>query len=317
MTATATTVKAAVKTAIDAISSPPFPFASRIADYDVADMPKMTDAADVVIGFEASQRLSRTGSTILEQHLIPITVRCRVASQDQSRIDSLNELMEVLRDNCALFHNSTMRVDSLLSPHPFDAGQAIGPGLFTSKFVMDLDVLRRVNAITQDSTTVSQTLTKAREAVWNAITNWPEFTIGGNSVWGRMFKSDSDLDELALHDPGEFDLPAIALTWGPTTPQFLVHTAQSWPMVLNVSIWFPVHQTTLAEYRAWQLVRAVYQGAPSSGADSYVKTATGRYPSKDNPITPEIVELGRGGHLKVLKITVAFTLSGVMAPLFD
>ena len=314
MTATITTLQNAHKTTLDAIptGSRPVPFATRIAEADVTELATNGSAADVVIGFEASGRLGRTDSTILEQFLVPVTIKNRYVSGNQTDIANNHALAELLRDTLANYHSSTARVEQLLSPHPFDNPQAVGPGQYVSRFVLDMDVLRPVSTITTDVTTPSKTLSKVRRAVWDSFDNWSEWD---SSTWARKFESDQDLDELSLHDPGLFDLPALAVTWGPTSPKFFAHTVQEWPATVVVTAWFPAHQTRLAEYRAWQMARAVYQCAPSNNPTmSYVRTATGRLPTNDTPIAIEPAELGRSQQLKALKLTFSFTLTGLMSP---
>ena len=313
MTSTIGTIQAALKTTLDAISngSRPVPYSVRIAEADVQDLPGPSDPADVVIGFEASGRLGRTGATLLEQFLVPVTIKRRFASATQSDMDLNHQLSELLRGTLADYHTSTARVEQLLSPHPFDNPQAVGPGQYVNRFVLDMDVLTRPSAIATDTSTPQKILSNVRRAVWDAIDNWSEWD--GNT-WGRKFESDQDLDELALHDPGYFDLPAIAVTWGPTSPRFFAHSVQDWPATVNVTAWFPAHATRLAEYRAWQIVRAVYQSHPVGDPFPYVKRATGRNPERDSPITIEPIELGRAQQLKALKLTCGFTITGLMAP---
>lgn len=311
MTATVTTIQNAIKAALVGVTTP-VPFVARIAEADVAELPKGTDAADVLIGFEASARLARTDATILEQMLIPVTIRRRYSAADQTALAVNHDLVEILRDELADFHSATARVEQLLSPHPFDEPAAVGPGLFVNRFVLDMDVLRNVSVITTDTATASKTLTRVRRAVWDALNNWSEWT---GSTWARKFESDAALDELALHDPGLFDLPAIAVTWGQTNPRFFVHTVQDWPATVDVVAWFPIKSIRLAEYRAWQITRAVYQGAPTGTPTmSYIRTATGRLPEKNTPISIEPVSLGRAQQVKAVRVTCTFTITGLMSP---
>lgn len=317
MTATITTIQNGILASLSAIASgsPVIPFTPRIQEADSTTLPNEGDPADVIIGFESTTRLGQTGATILDQTLVPITIKRRYSTGDQADLDNLHALAENIRDAMSVFHSSTVRVEQLLMPHPFDVSQAVGPGVFSSRFVLDLDVLRPVAAITQDVTTPTKILTSVRRAVWNALTNWPEWS--SPFPWTRTYQQDSDLDELSLHDPGEFDLPALAVTWGPTAPRFLAHTVQDWPATINVTAWLPAYMTTVAEYRAWQIVRAIYQCAPSGSPVSYIRAATGRIPEKDTPISFEPVELGRGGQLKAVKLTCQFVLTGIVSPLTD
>lgn len=319
MTATVTTIQNGILAALETLSEddPPIPFTPVTQEAASLEIPDTDAPAEVVIGFESLQQLGKTNSTILDNYLIPITVRRRYSSGIQSDLDACHDLTEVIRDTLAAYHTTTVRVDQLLSPNPMDMTQAVGPGVFASQFVLDMDVIRRPTAIAQDTTTPAEVLSKVRKAAWDAIDNWSEFTVDDVSVWQRKFRDDTDLDELALHDPAEFEFPALAITWGPTQPEWLVNTVQSWPATLVVTAWFPSHQTTLAEYRAWQIIRAMYQSAPAETPTvSYIRAATGQIPSKNSPINLQPVELGRSRQLKALKLTCSFVLSGLVNP-FD
>lgn len=313
MTAVVTTLQTALKAALDAIPTGdrPVPYTVRVQEADVAEVPAKGSPADIVIGFDSSARIARTSSSILEQHLIPVTIKRRYAEKDQAAIDDCHALEQLIRDTLGDYHSATERVDQLVTLHPFDIPSANSPGVYVARSVLDCDVLRRQVAITQDDTTPTQILSAVRGAVWDSLDNWSEWN---GSTWGRKFRDDVDLDELALHDPAPFEFPALAVTWGPTSPRFLTNLAQDWPATLNVTAWFPAHQTTLAEYRAWQIVRAVWQCHAVGDQLSYVRRACGRLPEKNSPINLDPVELGRSGQVKALKLTVGFVITGISAP---
>lgn len=313
MTAAVTTLQNGLKTMLDAIpaNERPLPYTVRIADIDVSDLPAKHVDPEIIIGFESSQRLGRTTATILEQYLIPVTIRRRMPKQDQTQLADLHALEEVLLDVLANYHSDVARVDQLVTLHPFDIPSAVSPGLYTSKIVLDCDVLRRVVPITQDTSTPDNLLTRIRSAVWDALENWHEWD---DSTWTRAFRDDSDLDELALHDPAEFEFPALAVTWGPTSPRHLTNLAQDWPAVINVTAWFPPHQTSLAEYRASQIVRAIWQCKPTGQNVEYVRKACGRFPEKNSPINLDSIEIGRSGQTKALRLTCSFVITGVATP---
>lgn len=313
MTATVTTIQSGINASLTALSeaSPPLAFTVLTQEAASLDIQGSDDSAEVVIGFESLQQIGRTTATILDNYLIPVTVRKRYASGSQADLDACHDLTEAIRDTLANYHTSTVRVDQLLAPNPMDFAQAVGPGVFAHQCVMDLDVIRRVSSITQDTSTPSEILTKVRRAAWDAIDHWSEFT---EDTWARKFRDDVDLDELSLHDPARFELPAIAITWGPTQPEWIAHTVQGWPSTLVVTAWFPAHQSTLAEYRAWQIVRALYQCAPSGSSVSYIRAASGQIPSKNSPINLQPVELGRSRQLKAIKLTCSFALTGLVDP---
>lgn len=319
--ATITTVQTALKAAIEAAhKATPFalPIDVRINDSTTDSPPKSNDPADIVIGFEASALLGRSTNKRLEQFLVPIKLRCRNADGKQSRLDDCHLIAEQLRDLLANYHTSTSRVEQLLTPHPFDQPANITVGMFDHRFVLDLDVLRTMTEAEEtEAPDPLPILTETRKAIWDSIDNWSEFTVDDVSVWTRKFRDPADIEELSLHDPAAHELPAIAVTWGPTNPEWWVNVAQNWPQQMFVTFWMPAHQLDVAEQRAVQLTRCMYQSAPEGQqpgfVKSYIREATGRPPDK-NVITLEAVEIGRSQQLKCWKGQLALTLKGVIDP---
>jgi hypothetical protein len=317
-TATITDLQTALKETIDAAhKATPFalPIAVRIADSTTDAPPKQNDGCDIVVGFEASALLGRTTNKRLEQYLIPIKLRYRNGEGKQERLAECHLVAEQLRDLLAAYHSTTARVEQLITPHPFDLPASLTVGMFDHRFVLDCDVLRTL--VTPDDSEPADPLpifTKTRNAVWNAIDNWPAFTIDEASVWTRKFRDPADIEELALHDPCAADLPAIAVTWGPTSPEWWVNVMQNWPQQMFVTFWLPGHQLDVAELRAVQLMQALYQCAPEGSTVSYIRAAVGRPPSKTSPITLEPIELGRSQQLKAWRGQIALTLTGQMDP---
>lgn len=315
--ATITALQTALKAAIDAAHTATplaLPIAVRIADSTADAPPKQTDSADIVIGFEASALLGRSTNTRLEQFLVPVKIRYRNSEGKQDRLADCHRLAEQLRDLLTTYHTSTTRVEQLLTPHPFDVPASLTVGMFDHRFVLDCDVLRTIT--TPDAVTPPDPLpilTKTRNAIWAAIDNWSEFTVAGVPVWSRKFRDASDIEELSLHDPCGADLPAISVTWGPTNPEWWVNVMQNWPQQMFVTFWLPAHQLDLAEQRAVQLTRCLYQSAPAGSTVSYIRAAVGRPPTK-NVVTLEPVELGRSQSLKCWKGQLALTLTGLMDP---
>jgi hypothetical protein len=321
MTATVTTLQEDLKSAIEAehVANPfPLEVAVRVSESGSASPPAESAPCDIVIGFEASTLLGRTTHTRLEQFLIPVKVRARCDDGDQSRIGTLHAVTEQLRDLLREYNSQatglTARVEQILQPHPFDYPSSLTPGVFDHRFALDMDVMRTITeAEAVDAADPLPILTETRLAIWDAIDNWSEFGADPSSVWTRKFRDGGDIEELSLHDPAEHELPAIAVTWGPTNPEWWVNVGQNWPQQMFVTFWLPAHQLDLAEERAVQLTRCLYQSSPAGSTVSYVRAATGRPPTK-NVITLEAVELGRAQQLKAWKGQLALTLTAVIDP---
>jgi hypothetical protein len=332
MPASVTNLQTAFKAAIDAAPSDSWavPISTRIADDDVSDPPAVGVPADIIIGFEAGTTLVGTTNRSLDQYLIPVTVRRRYPVQDQSALDQLHLLTQQLRDLVSGFSSAAVstttgdmttvsdaqRVETLLTPHPFDQPQSRTPGLFVSRFVCDCDVVRTFAAPSSPAIDPSPLLTSVRNAVWDSIDNWAPFAAAGDvpAAWSRKFRSNLDLEELALHDPGPGDLPAIAVNLGPVNPDWWVNVMQNWPQALFVTFWLHAHQLDTAEWRAVQLMQAFYKCCPPNSTVSFIRTASGRPPSKNSPITLEPVALGRTQSFKAWRGTIALTINGQLDP---
>jgi hypothetical protein len=223
---------------------------------------------------------------------------------------------ERLRDLLVVFTTTGARVEQLLTPNPFDQSRAL-QGTFSHRLTLDMDILRTIATVTAPAVSGTPLLTAARNAVWDAIDNWPAFAAAPPiaAAWTRKFKTAEDIEELGLHDPCAADLPAIAVTWGPTVADWWVNVQQQWGQQLFVTFWLPANWEQVAEWRLMQLTQAIYQSAPvETPTVSYVRRATGRPPSKNSPLSLELVSIGRSQQLKAWRGTIALTLTANFDP---
>jgi hypothetical protein len=313
MAASVTDIQNAIKTTIDAAKAVngafALPMSVDISDSQATTPPKPSDFIQVQIAYIGAAELARSSVNVLEQALVGVNLSLRNANGSQHRFDACHQVAQQLRDLLINFTTNGARVEQILAPNPFDQQSAL-QGIFDHKLTLDLDVLRPIATAapptitdTDDATPV---MSKTREAVWNAIDNWPAFS--DSATWVRKFKTAADLEELSLHDPAVGELPAIAVTWGPTDPKWWVNTMQQWSQQLFVTFYLPAGWRDVAEWRLIQLMQAFYKCAPEDHPGvSYIRGATGRLPTK-SPISLELVAIGRAQKLHVWQGQIALTL---------
>lgn len=292
------------------------PLYVHVDDSTAAKPPSPDEPMDVQIGYVGSGQLARTSTRILEQALVNVTLTYRHPDNDQANLDACHTVAQQVRDLLYNFKTDAARVEQLLTPNPFEQTQAV-QGTFKHRLTLDLDVLRTIATV--DPPTVTDTgdatpiFTEARNAVWDSIDNWPAFATP--AAWVRKFKDSADLEELSLHDPCAAELPAIAVTWGPTDPKWWTNTMQQWAQQLFITFWMPASWQAAAEWRLVQLTQALYQAAPeSSPGVSYIRRAVGRPPSKTSPLSLELVALGRSQQLHAWRGQIALVLTANFDP---
>lgn len=319
-TAAITDVQTALKTAIETAAGVEgtfaLPLSVSVADSVAAKPPTPDDPVSVQIAYTGVAELARASTLVLDQGLVSVYLSYRHPDDDQTRLDACHQVAERLRDILGSWSANGARVEQLLTPNPFDQ-PAARQGSFEHRLTLDMDILRTVGESSPAEVTDNPILTDARNAVWDAIDNWPAFAADGDTpaAWTRKYKDPLDVAELSLHDPGVADLPAIAVTWGPTTANWWTHQMQQWGQQLVVTFWLPADSEAVAEWRLMQLMQAVYQSAPvESPSVSYVRRATGRPPTKNSPLTLEMIALGRAQRLHAWRGQIALTLTTNLDP---
>lgn len=312
-TAAVAAIKAALKTSIDAAAAAnqfALPIVVRLDDSSASRPPTPAEPMDLQLTFNSAAQLKRTTNKVLDQVIIDANLTYRHPDNNQANLDQCHLVSEALRSLLTDFTTTGARIEQLLSPDPFDEEPAL-QGVYQYRIGLDLDVIRTLHAPTTTTIATPPLLTLSRSAVWDAIDNWTDFA----NVWTRKFKTMADLEELALHDPGVADLPAVAVTWGPTQPDWWVNIQQQWAQQLFVTFWLPADQLDVAEWRLLQLTSALYKSAPTETPGvSYIRRATGRPPSKNGPVTLEQVAIGRTQQLYVWRGQIALTLTSNLDP---
>lgn len=312
MTATSTAVQTALKSAIEAAAEDidfALPLSVSIADSAVSVPPTPGDEEPmrIQLTFAGSTTLARGTTRVLDQCLIDVNLTYPHPDGNQANLDACHETAEQLRDWLPTFTAGGVRVEQLITPGPFDQVKAV-QGTYSFRIGLDLDVIRSLQDRSAPAVTDSPRLSAIRGAVWNSIDSWEPFA----EVWSRKYTASTDVEELALHDPGLMDLPAIAVNWGNIGQNWWTHREQKWPASLNVVFWLPVDQIEVAEWRAQQIVECLYRAKGEGQSLTFLRAATG-YPPEKYSQTIEPVELGRGAN-KALRGTIAFLLPATFQP---
>lgn len=150
-------------------------------------------------------------------------------------------------------------------------------------------------------------LTDARNALWDAIDNWPglesESTTTGRA-FQQTFRFNDDSDLGSAIQPALGDLPAVAILPVSSAPEWFTHELQQWPLLFEFRLWTADWSLPEAEALLEATIRAIYQAGEIPGV-SYVKATTGYHPRQLGPLTFEFARAGDRGP----KVTLArFTL---------
>lgn len=149
-------------------------------------------------------------------------------------------------------------------------------------------------------------LTDARNAVWQAIDNWPALL----GVFKQSFRHEVEM-MLQEMEPSISDFPCIAVTPAEVVPSWFTNQAQQWPYTLNVAIWTPDWILAPAEQLIEDVVSAIYKASATVGGPTYIKAATGFHPERLGPMTLQPMKLNDsddGDGTKAIRTSIAITL---------
>lgn len=264
--------------------------------------------ASLYIGVDAWRPDSRGATLALDQCVVPLTLQQRRDWDDAPGLDELLRLGEQLREQLADWHDGPFRVETVAAPLPFDRALLRTPGLCCQRILLDVDVLRTIATAPTPADETAE-LTKARKAVWAAV-NASTFSV----AWARKYESDQALEELTLRDPGAHELPALALYWGETKPEWFTNVMQKWPSLLTATAWLPASLATAGELVLQELVAAVFRATISPSTVPVVKKATGHYPEL-RALRSQLVPFGRSGLRRAVRLDAQFDLTTFFDPL--
>ena len=150
-------------------------------------------------------------------------------------------------------------------------------------------------------------LTDARNAVWQAIDNWPALA----NAFALKLKHDAEMSLMQDGEPSISDFPCIAITPADVVPNWFTNQSQFWPYTLNIAIWTPDWKIALAEDLVEKVVSAIYQASATPGGVPYIKAATGYHPERIGPMTMQPARLRNtddGEGTQAMRTGIALTL---------
>lgn len=264
--------------------------------------------ASLHIGCEAWRPLARGTTLALDQFVVPLTLQRGQSPANDASTETMLALGDQLRERLSDWSDGVFRVETIAAPVPFDRAKLQTPGLFCQRILLDVDHLRTIAAAPMPAAETAE-LTKARKAVWQAI-DAAEFSV----TWARKYQSDADLEELTLRDPGPSELPALALYWGDTQPEWFTNVMQHWPGLMTATAWLPASLATAGELILQELVAAVFRATVSPSTVPVVKKTTGHYP-KIRSLRAQLVSYGRSGLRRAVRCDAQFDLTTHFDPL--
>jgi hypothetical protein len=141
-------------------------------------------------------------------------------------------------------------------------------------------------------------LTDARNALWDAIDNWPSFA----DVFKRSYKFDGD-DSPEIN-PVLAQCPAIAVYPDPGTSKEVLNKIYEHSYHLLILLFTPTWSLTLPDQLWQELIKAAWKSDGGSGVP-YVKAATGFYPENNFTVEQDRIFLKDGkATLTTLRLTL-------------
>lgn len=146
-----------------------------------------------------------------------------------------------------------------------------------------------------------------RQSARDAINNFDSLA---NVFRYKQFFEDTNRVSEADFTPSVSKMPAIIVYPAPSTMPWILHSAKEVKYVLQIDIYTPHWNLPPAEELYWDVCRALYQAAATTGGTPYVKAATGRYPSISG-FTIEQVLLGEKNRATKASFTCTLEKPGV------
>jgi hypothetical protein len=122
-------------------------------------------------------------------------------------------------------------------------------------------------------------LTTARQAVWDAIDNWPALA---NTFRQKIRFEKSSGTKLGLIDseePSGQDFPCIAVSPSVVNPTWLGNQVQFRPYSLTITIWTAGWDSVNQNEQIWEdVINAIYKCKLPDDSDTYIGAATNAGP---------------------------------------
>lgn len=157
---------------------------------------------------------------------------------------------------------------------------------------------------------MSNPLTLAREACWDAIDNFPALNPLGSSVFRKKLRFDSD--DLTPADllPAVTELPCICVVPFGMPTEWDTNRMMEWGLTLNLQIFTGLNLAT-SEQLVFDTLKAIYKAAPDGSSVSYVKngtTGTGHHAKKIGQIRWSREQVGTGSGITALLAQIQIAL---------
>ena len=122
-------------------------------------------------------------------------------------------------------------------------------------------------------------LTDARQAVWDAIDNWPALS----GAFRQKLRYEPNISgKLGIRDadePSGVDFPCIAVAPSVINPIWLGNTIQFRPLSLTITIWTEGWNSLPTNEQLWEdVIDAIYKCKLPDNSDTYVGAATAHGP---------------------------------------
>lgn len=128
------------------------------------------------------------------------------------------------------------------------------------------------------ASSTTKVLEPARNAVWTALRNWPNWTAKIQTICD----TDARVREFIRQEASVARCPMLSVLWRQTNPEWWVHSQQNWKVPLELSIWVTDDQQSLSENLLEDAIDAVFRhetnASVAQGREFTVKKEVGVHP---------------------------------------
>lgn len=150
------------------------------------------------------------------------------------------------------------------------------------------------------------TLADCRNALWDAIDNWPALS----GIFALKMRFDEDDGDAEDAQPSISDLPAIAVDRASIQTATFATQTQTWTATFSILVWTQGWNYGRANELIDPVIAALYKSAAVGSSTSYIKSATGFHLDKPPTFTQQRVTLqdADGDGTKAVLTTFEVTL---------
>ena len=158
------------------------------------------------------------------------------------------------------------------------------------------------------ATSTTKLLTAARQAVWQALREWPLWTAKIQTT----YESDDEVRRFLQQEANVSRCPAMSALWRTTNPEWWVHSQQEWKCPLEISIWVSEDRLSLSEDLIEDAIDAVFRAEHSTsvagGRVFVVQQVCGNHPQILAMEVGVPITAGEDGKHRLLQSSVVFQL---------